>query len=526
MAALAAPLSPHSRLQRLSKPSDVLAEQARSNANVPTYSMRFAQRWIESKDAALAYRRLAPECLDNMTIYKSSGVTPTEQLLAEFGERSFLKLWSYPNPYKDDGKELCDLIAVFGDTVFIFFDRNAGLDLSGAKDPLVAWDRWKRKAIDAQISTAHGAERYIRSGRPLYLDAARKIPFPLPVQKTGNVHKLIVAHGAADACKAASQENIAGSLAMAYSDAQPIEPRPFFLFLPRTSPVHVLDSHNLPIVLGELDTVTDLSAYLTIKEQEIERLEFVCYCGEEDYFARYLAASDPDAEEMVNKYVEPNLKGFNMREGLWEEFSRSQTFEATKEANAVSYGWDELIEGACRDYLSGAAITNADLLRGPNPIYEMVKEPRHARRGMSNQIQRAIAAFPPPGSGFQRMVTLIPRPGDDAAYVFLQLGPTAEFLALPDWRAKRRHLLELACGAAKLKMPSLEKVIGIGIEHPSYVNPGSGMDFALLPCDRLSKEQLATFEKQNALFNFFKTDAMASFETTTPHLVTAAHRSQ
>ena len=34
---------------------------------------------------------------------KSSGVTVTERMLAEFCERSFLKLWSYPNPYKDDG---------------------------------------------------------------------------------------------------------------------------------------------------------------------------------------------------------------------------------------------------------------------------------------------------------------------------------------------------------------------------------------------------------------------------------------
>lgn len=33
---------------------------------------------------------------------KGSGVTATERLLAEFCERSFLKLWSYPNPYKDD----------------------------------------------------------------------------------------------------------------------------------------------------------------------------------------------------------------------------------------------------------------------------------------------------------------------------------------------------------------------------------------------------------------------------------------
>ena len=60
-------------------------------------------------------------------IKKSLGITETEKMLAEFCERTFLKLWSYPNPYKGDGHELCDLLAVFGDYVFIFFDRKKQL---------------------------------------------------------------------------------------------------------------------------------------------------------------------------------------------------------------------------------------------------------------------------------------------------------------------------------------------------------------------------------------------------------------
>ena len=63
--------------------------------------------------------------MPNAPIVKSPGVTPTERLLAELCERSFLRLWSYPNPYKDDGKEFCDLLAVFEDHVFIFFDRES-----------------------------------------------------------------------------------------------------------------------------------------------------------------------------------------------------------------------------------------------------------------------------------------------------------------------------------------------------------------------------------------------------------------
>jgi hypothetical protein len=51
-------------------------------------------------------------------IFKSQGQTPTEASLARFCDNTFLKLWSYANPFKSDGKELCDLIAVFENHVF------------------------------------------------------------------------------------------------------------------------------------------------------------------------------------------------------------------------------------------------------------------------------------------------------------------------------------------------------------------------------------------------------------------------
>jgi hypothetical protein len=136
-----------------------------------------------------------------MSILKSSGGTPTERLLADLCERSFLKLWSYPNPVKDDGKELCDLLAVFDNHVFIFFDRESRILDNLDADPLVNWARWKRKVIDAQIATAHGAERYIKAGRRTFLDTALSLSLPICIQPDRLiVHKIIVARGAAEAC--------------------------------------------------------------------------------------------------------------------------------------------------------------------------------------------------------------------------------------------------------------------------------------------------------------------------------------
>ena len=166
-------------------------------------------------------------------------------MLADFCKRTFLTLWSYSNPYKEDGDELCDLLAVFGNYVFIFFDRMKELSEAPDKDPQVLWNRWKRIVIDKQVKTAHGAERYIRSGRPIFLDPKGTNPFPLTFDKERAViHKIIVAHGAKDACERASPENIYGSLAITYTedDSRPTPP----FHINSTTTHDLLNENNAP----------------------------------------------------------------------------------------------------------------------------------------------------------------------------------------------------------------------------------------------------------------------------------------
>ncbi|MGB9165545.1 MAG: hypothetical protein WCC41_14025, partial [Rhodomicrobium sp.] len=98
-------------------------------------------------------------------IQKATGTTRTELLLGKLAEASFLSIWSWPRPFKEDGKELCDLIAIFEDRVLVFFDRESRVFDTSDRDPELVWERWKRQVIDKQIATARGAERYLRSGR-------------------------------------------------------------------------------------------------------------------------------------------------------------------------------------------------------------------------------------------------------------------------------------------------------------------------------------------------------------------------
>lgn len=229
----------------------------------------------------------------NKKIIKSSGVTDTERILVDFCDRTFLKLWSYPNPIKDDTKELCDLLAVFDNHIFIFFDRESQIFSKNGNDPLITWKRWEKKVIDSQVNTAYGAERYIKSKRKIFLDKELTIPFPIAIDYDNIIiHKIIIAHGAKEACKNFSNDNIYGSLAVSYANNKTDIPMPFILNMDKANPVHVFDTHNLPIIFNELDTFYDFTSYITAKEKAIATYKVLTYCGEEDLLAHYFLNFD------------------------------------------------------------------------------------------------------------------------------------------------------------------------------------------------------------------------------------------
>lgn len=433
-------------------------------------------------------------------------------MLAEFCERSFLKLWSYPNPFKDDGHELCDLLAVFGDYVFIFFDRENQLAEVSGKSQQVLWDRWKRNVVDRQTKTAHGAERYIRSGRPIFVDAKRTTPFPLTIDtKKAIIHKIIVAHGAKEACEQASDQNVYGSLAIRYFETDGGPTQPFHIEIDKRNPVHVFDSHNFSIVLSELDTVSDFSNYLNEKQRAIAKFDSLVYCGEEDLLGHYLLNYDNEKKQHVIGTKRDDINNVMIGEGEWHDFIKTDLYKNTKIEDRISYFWDELIQRTCQNAVSGTLGGNSDLLRGKSAIFEMVKEPRFVRRALADRIRRTVVNFPDHPTQFTRQVTFLPSYLADVGYVFFQLRVPAAYRTQPDYLDKRRLLLEVACGAAKNKFPHLNKVIGIGMDAPKYAGDMNSEDFILLPCEIWTDEMRAHYEEQNQEWRFFETEQLEQY---------------
>lgn len=442
-----------------------------------------------------------------MTESQPAGVTPTEQFLSQLCERSFLRLWSYANPYKDDGHEFCDLLAVFENHVFIFFDREKQLaDFTDGDDAQVLWQRWKRGTIDKQINTAKGAERYLRSGRRIYLDAKKANEFPVPMDtKAMVVHKIIVAHGAAQACKNFAGSNVSGSLAICYGEAEGPDLWPFIVHLDRKDPVHVFDSHNLPIILRELDTVKDFSDYLDAKTRAIFSLGMLSYCGEEDLLAHYWLNLDPVSQKHYIGTSDPAVNAVIVEEGAWHDFIALPQYAETKRISRKSYFWDEIIQRTCDNWIAGKLLGDGQLLSSRGAIYEMAKEPRFMRRSIVERMEYAIRAFPDGRDGPARHLSFSSSYYSGKGYVFLQLWIPRHVRGDDGtYRAKRGEILRIACGAAKNHNPDLQAVVGICIPPPKLERE-IGEDFVYLDCHEWSDETRAEYDRVNADWNFFKT---------------------
>jgi len=444
-----------------------------------------------------------------MAIEKSPGQTPTEQYLSQLCERTFLNIWAYPNPYKADGKELCDLLVVFENTVFLFFDRESRrFDKPGA-DSQLTWDRWKKEAITKQIQTAAGAKRYVLANRDqIYLDAKKQFCLPLEIP-AGDlcVYKIIVAHGAMEACRRASSDNVYGSLGVKYEANSSALAAPFIVALDKDDPVHLLDTHNLDHVLGELDTLPDLQRYFDAKERAIRRLDCLTYCGEEDLLAHYFLNYDETEKSYRIGPKEDNYNFVMIGEGEWRDFVTSPPYQRRKADNQVSYTWDKLIQKTGRNALIGTLGGNSDVFRGKSAIHEMAKEPRLSRRALSQLMLTTINNFPDNATGPMRQMSFLPSFFKDRGYVFLQVYHPNPGDYDTEYRPIRRGMLEIACGAAKLKFPHLKKVIGIAIDAPKYASSNSE-DFILMDCENWTDEQRAHYEVANKELRFFKTDAL------------------
>ena len=195
-------------------------------------------------------------------------------------------------------------------------------------------------------------------------------------------------------------------------------------------------------------------------------------------------------------------------EGEWADFRQSEAYARRKHANRTSYFWDRLLQITSSNALNGTLEGNSQPFVGRSALHFMAKEPRFSRRGLSDHMLKSIQNFPESDEPWARSVSLMPSFFNGTYYVFLQLKATNHTRSFSEHRELRSAMLEIACGAAKIKMPELERVIGIAIDAPKYAQKNTAEDMLLMEFDDWTPEQQAFYEEANEVWKFFKTPQM------------------
>ena len=404
----------------------------------------------------------------------STGSTPSERYLHQLCRRSFLTLWSYANLYTDEGRkadkgtgrELCDLLVVFGDNVVLFSDKHIEFDESA--ELTVAWRRWFKRAVLRSANQLYGAESWVRRDPDrVFLDPSCRIrlPVPLPDPEKVRVHRVAVARGISQACRKAFGDSGNGSLmidsTLVGSQAHLNSPFHVGCLDHQKGFVHVFDDFSLEAVLQELDTISDFVAYLEKREKLLtDDRPKIAATGEEQLLAIYLTRTDSSGRHAFAMPDDADWIAFD--EGFWEEMIASPQYLAKKKADQISYSWDKLIEHLFFTG-RGLVIENGDpipLALKESALRLMAGEPRIRRRQLAEAIL-GILQKAPPGRGMTRVMYSTDYPA--VSYVFLVV-PELPDEANERYYDRRRLMLMSYCKVAKLICSETEYMVGIATD--------------------------------------------------------------
>lgn len=432
---------------------------------------------------------------------EAQGTTDSERTLARLARKAFLSLWSYPNVYSDegksgakgDGKELVDLLVVFGSDVLLFSDKHcafqAGVDIK------VAWPRWYKRAIEKSARQLAGAESFIRRfPSRVFVDKScqTRLPVALPDPRVARYFLIAVTRGGHEAAVRYFGGGSSGSLmlnSMLEGDAH--YERPFEVGFPLKSHrfVHVLDEVTVDALLEELDTVPDLVDYLACKERYFgANGVFMHVAGEEELLAQYMCTMENGRHTLPK--VPPGAGAITLLEGDWRFYRSSLQRAAKREAEQGSYMWDALIEYQASFVRAGTAIglpeTPPENIDHERILRALAAEPRLARRGLASDLRFALSKSEA-GKKFAR-ITLS---GDNMsrAYVFLTVPkpPDVDYQA---YREMRTAALLAYCHGIKVRFPHATEAIGIASEP--FSERGTSQDFLYVDlAEEMSAEESA-----------------------------------
>lgn len=406
---------------------------------------------------------------------EAKGTTDSERALAQLARKAFLSLWSYPNVYSDegrsggkgDGKELVDLLVVFGTDVLLFSDKHCAFQ--SHVDIKIAWPRWYKRAIEKSARQLAGAESFLRRFPDrVFVDKAcqTKLPVALPDPSLARYFLIAVTRGGHEAAIRHFGGGSSGSLmlnSMLEGDAHYEHPFEIGFPLKNHRFVHVLDEVTVDALLEELDTVPDLVDYLACKELYFfTKGVFMHVAGEEELLARYMCTIENGRHALPK--IPPGAGVVTILEGDWRFYCSSPQRVTKREADQGSYMWDELIEYQATFVREGTAIglpkVPPETIDHERVLRAFAAEPRLMRRELASSFRFALSKSEP-GKKFARIT--LSGVNMSRAYIFLT-APKPPDDDYQTYRETRTAALLTYCHGIKTRFPHVTEAIGIASE--------------------------------------------------------------
>lgn len=365
------------------------------------------------------------------------GITSSEKFIASLCERSFLKLWTHPNPLGKHGKELCDCLIVCGPHIVIISVKENAYKDTGDK---TGWERWAKAAIEKSVAQIWGAERWLETVHEIVRHDGRVVTLPAIPER--QYHRVSVSLGGR------------GQVPLQWGNFG-------------NGFVHVCDEYSVEIVFGALDTVTDFVDFLVASEALITKGVYPLFDGGgiEDIVALYLSHGRsfdivPDSDKQPDMLI--------LQDDLWKCFSESKEYKQMQDDLRASYKWDRLIEHYADDLLTGGMFDmhSEQVTDNELALVTMALQPRGHRANLA----KAFAEFlqQPNLEVDSRVVNGY----DHTAFVFL-IGPTA-------YRESRAQELAQRCFVIRGRLPNVTTVVGIATDRPGTSEIGYSSDIVYL----------------------------------------------
>lgn len=373
-----------------------------------------------------------------------------EIFVQQLANKSFLEDWCYPNPKLADGKELCDLLIIYDEVVIIWQIKALKSDSEGM---------YKKSAVEKNIRQLLGARRSLfELGKPIKLVNVRRgeeIFNPRTIKETYYISTIF---GEEEEVSTFG-EIVAGQV------------------------IHSFTQEFVDLALRELDTTRDFVDYLKEKTKLVLSKIYITLLGGEKELLAYYLANERNFSRLID------LDHIIIEEGFWDQLQKLPEYLAKKEADRMSYFWDELIN---RCHTGGSEYESI--------ARELARTNRYDRRVLSKNFYTAHVR-----AHNEKNTQLIRR-------TFSLNGVTYCFVFMDDIepRNRRKMLLSVSCYVARGLHQENKKVIGIATEMK--FNPLCSYDYCLFELAELTDDEKKQIDKVKKELGIFLNPEVTHFQ--------------